>query len=169
MRAASIPRGIFRCVRKVAANITWPAACGAALACARPLQPALADNPVGRLVEDFILQGGVDTTYLRWVPYDGVGREVRNGLNFTGARVRGVRGAVGCSDRGLTAASQIKSGDFDWGGDLWALKIEEDSYGSRWFHTGGIFAALSASSAQAGRGGHAGRRAQAWHAHFSTP
>jgi 2-dehydro-3-deoxygluconokinase len=102
---------------------------------------ALADNPVGRLVEDFILQGGVDTSLLKWVAYDGVGRTVRNGLNFT-ERGFGLRAAAGCSDRGHTAISQVKSGDFDWetifGGDC----------GSRWFHTGGIFAALSASTAE---------------------
>ena len=74
---------------------------------------ALADNPVGRLVEDLILQGGVDSSLIRWVPYDGVGRTVRNGLNFT-ERGFGVRAAVGCSDRGHTAISQVKPGDFDW-------------------------------------------------------
>ena len=74
---------------------------------------ALADNPVGRLVEDLILQGGVDTSLITWVPYDGVGRTVRNGLNFT-ERGFGVRAAVGCSDRGHTAISQVKPGDFDW-------------------------------------------------------
>ena len=74
---------------------------------------ALADNPVGRLVEDFILQGGVDTSLIRWVPYDGVGRTVRNGLNFT-ERGFGVRAAAGCSDRGHTAISQTTRGDFDW-------------------------------------------------------
>ena len=79
---------------------------------------ALADNPVGRLVEDLILQGGVDTSLLKWVPYDGVGRAVRNGLNFT-ERGFGVRAAVGCSDRGHTAISQVKPGDFDWAGNLW--------------------------------------------------
>ena len=73
----------------------------------------LADNPVGRLVEDLILQGGVDTSLLRWVPYDGVGRTVRNGLNFT-ERGFGLRAAAGCSDRGHTAISQVKRGDFDW-------------------------------------------------------
>lgn len=102
---------------------------------------ALAENQVGRLVEDFILQGGVDTSLIRWVPYDGVGRTVRNGLNFT-ERGFGVRAAAGCSDRGNTAISQVKPGDFDW----------ESSFGpangSRWFHTGGIFAALSASTAE---------------------
>ncbi len=102
---------------------------------------ALADNPVGRLVEDFILQGGVDTSLLRWVPYDGVGRTVRNGLNFT-ERGYGVRGAVGCSDRGNTAISQVKAGDFDWS------SIFGEQNGTRWFHTGGIFAALSASTAE---------------------
>ena len=102
---------------------------------------ALAENPVGRLVEDFILQGGVDTSLLKWVPYDGVGRAVRNGLNFT-ERGFGVRAAAGCSDRGHTAISQVKSGDFDW------ETIFGPKNGSRWLHSGGIFAALSASTAQ---------------------
>ncbi|MFA5190178.1 MAG: sugar kinase [Verrucomicrobiia bacterium] len=96
---------------------------------------AFADNDVGRLVEDFILQGGVDTEFVKWVPFDGVGRTVRNGLNFT-ERGFGVRGAVGVSDRGNTAAAQLKPGDFDW--DTIFGKI-----GARWLHTGGIFAALS--------------------------
>jgi 2-dehydro-3-deoxygluconokinase len=103
----------------------------------------LADNPVGRLVEDFILQGGVDTALLKWVPYDGVGRTVRNGLNFT-ERGFGVRGAVGCSDRGHTAISQVKSGDFDWD----TIFSPGNASGARWFHTGGIFAALSGSTAE---------------------
>jgi 2-dehydro-3-deoxygluconokinase len=102
---------------------------------------ALADNPVGRLVEDFILQGGVDTALLKWVPYDGVGRIVRNGLNFT-ERGYGVRAAAGCSDRGHTAISQVKRGDFDW------ESIFGPSNGACWLHTGGIFAALSASTAE---------------------
>jgi len=101
---------------------------------------ALADNPVGRLVEDFILQGGVDTSLLKWVSFDGVGRTVRNGLNFT-ERGFGMRAAAGCSDRGNTAISQVKPGDFDWSG------IFGPNSGARWFHTGGIFAALSASTA----------------------
>src|SRR5215469_7480182 len=99
---------------------------------------AFAENDVGRLLEDFILQGGVDTRFIRWVPYDGVGRTVRNGLNFT-ERGFGVRGAVGIPDRGHTAASQLKPGDFDW--DHIFGKI-----GVRWLHTGGIFAALSDST-----------------------
>jgi 2-dehydro-3-deoxygluconokinase len=96
---------------------------------------AFADNPVGRLLEDLILQGGVDTTRIKWVPYDGIGRTVRNGLNFT-ERGFGPRGAVGCSDRGLTAASQLRKGDVDW-----ETLFGKD--GVRWFHTGGIFAGLS--------------------------
>jgi 2-dehydro-3-deoxygluconokinase len=96
---------------------------------------ALADNPVGRLVEDLMLQGGVDLSHLRWVPYDDVGRAVRNGLNFT-ERGFGVRAALGCSDRGHTAVSQLKPGEIDWEQIFGAQ-------GARWFHTGGIFSALS--------------------------
>jgi len=101
---------------------------------------ALADNAAGRLVEDLILQGGVDTSLLRWIPFDGVGRNVRNGLNFT-ERGCGTRAAAGCSDRGHTAISQVKPGDFDWHAIFGYA-------GTRWFHTGGIFAALSASTAE---------------------
>ena len=96
---------------------------------------AFADNEVGRLVEDFILQGGVDVSLIKWIPYDGIGRSVRNGLNFT-ERGYGIRGAVGVSDRANTAASQLKKGDIDW-------EYIFGKLGSRWFHTGGIFAALS--------------------------
>ncbi|MBV9183469.1 MAG: sugar kinase [Acidobacteria bacterium] len=101
---------------------------------------ALADNPVGRLLEDLIYQGGVDQSLIRWVEYDGVGRSVRNGLNFT-ERGFGVRPALGCSDRGHSAASSLKAGQIDW---------EEifGQQGARWFHTGGIFSALSESTAE---------------------
>ncbi len=96
---------------------------------------AFADNEVGRLVEDFIMQGGVDVSLIKWFPYDGIGRNVRNGLNFT-ERGYGIRGAVGVSDRANTAASQLKKGDIDWDYIFGTL-------GSRWLHTGGIYAALS--------------------------
>ncbi len=99
---------------------------------------AFADNPVGRLLEDLLYQGGVDQSHVMWVPYDGIGRTVRNGLNFT-ERGFGVRGGVGCADRGHTAASQLKPGDAPWEG-IFAGE------GARWFHTGGIFAALSEST-----------------------
>ena len=114
----NVARGLRRCFEMQTALVT-----------------ALADNPVGRLVEDLMLQGGVDLSHLRWVAYDGVGRGVRNGLNFT-ERGFGVRAPLGCSDRGHTAVSQLKPGEIDWEG----IFVRE---GARWFHTGGIFCALS--------------------------
>jgi 2-dehydro-3-deoxygluconokinase len=101
---------------------------------------ALADNEVGRLVEDFMLTGGLDTSFVHWADFDGVGRRVRNGLNFT-ERGYGVRGAVGVSDRGHTAIAQATPADFDFDKVFGEL-------GVRWLHTGGIFAALSESSAE---------------------
>ena len=100
---------------------------------------AFVDNEVGHLIEDFIMQGGVDTGFIRWREDDGIGRSVRNGLNFT-ERGFGIRGAVGVPDRGNTAASQMKPGDVDWNHLFGTL-------GVRWFHTGGIFAALSETTA----------------------
>jgi len=113
----NVARGLKRCFGLNTAHVT-----------------ALADNPVGRLVEDLMYQGGVHQL-VRWVPDDGVGRTVRNGLNFV-ERGFGVRPALGCSDRGHTAISQMKPGDFDWEG-IFA------EFGVRWFHCGGIFCALS--------------------------
>jgi 2-dehydro-3-deoxygluconokinase len=101
---------------------------------------ALVDNEIGRLVEDFILTGGVDTRHIRWSPSDGVGRTARNGLNFT-ERGFGPRGALGVSDRGHTAVSLMRPGEVDWD-KLFGVT------GVRWFHTGGIFAALSDSTAE---------------------
>ncbi|MBL9214750.1 MAG: sugar kinase [Opitutaceae bacterium] len=100
---------------------------------------AFVDNEVGHLIEDFIMQGGVATDFIQWREDDGIGRTVRNGLNFT-ERGFGIRGAVGVPDRGNSAASQLKPGDFDWDRIFGQL-------GARWFHTGGIFAALSAGTA----------------------
>jgi len=99
---------------------------------------SLADNEIGRLVEDLMLTGGLDLQHVKWLKSDGFGRDVRNGLNFT-ERGFGVRGAVGISDRGNTAISQMQPDDVDWDALF--------SKGVRWFHTGGIFAALSESSA----------------------
>lgn len=104
---------------------------------------SLADNPVGRLIEDLVRQGGVDQSLVRWVPYDGVGRAVRNGLNFT-ERGFGVRAALGMSDRGHTAASQLRPGDVDWDRVF-------GTDGARWFHTGGIFAGLSETTHEVAR------------------
>ena len=117
----NVARGLRRCFGQRAALVS-----------------AFARNEVGLLLEDLILQGGVDTSLIKWTEYDGIGRSVRNGLNFT-ERGFGVRGAVGCSDRGLTAASQLRPGDIDWDYIFGGL-------GVRWFHTGGIFAALSEST-----------------------
>ena len=119
----NVARGLRRCFKLKTAVVT-----------------AFADNEVGYLVEDFILQGGVNTEFIKWVPYDGIGRNARNGLNFT-ERGFGVRGAIGVSDRANTAAANLKLGDIDW----------EHIFGEcgvRWFHTGGIFAALSETAAE---------------------
>jgi 2-dehydro-3-deoxygluconokinase len=86
-----------------------------------------------------MLQGGVDLSYLRWKDYDGVGRTVRNGLNFT-ERGFGPRGGIGCSDRGHTAVSQMQPGDVDW-----KQLFGEPGQGSRWF-------TAAASSARCPRG-----------------
>jgi 2-dehydro-3-deoxygluconokinase len=118
------------------------------------LVTAFADNPVGRLVQDLIYQGGVDQSHVRWVKYDGVGRESRNGLNFV-ERGFGIRAGVGCSDRGHTAVSQLKRGDIDW-----PAIFERE--GARWLHTGGIFCALSDTTPAVAREAmEAARRRQA--------
>ena len=104
---------------------------------------ALVDNAVGRLVEDLMRQGGVDLSHLRWVPDDGVGRAARNGLNFT-ERGFGIRAPLGVSDRGYTAVSQLRPGQIDWDAVF-------GSEGARWFHTGGIFAALSKTTPHVAR------------------
>ena len=114
----NVARGLKRCFGKRAAVVT-----------------AIVDNPVGRLLEDLLYQGGVGLEYIKWVPFDGIGRKSRVGLNFT-ERGYGVRAAVGCSDRANSAASQIKKDDIDWE-TIFGVD------GVRWFHTGGIFAGLS--------------------------
>ncbi|MDR3070793.1 MAG: sugar kinase [Propionibacteriaceae bacterium] len=118
----NVSRGLSRCFEKRAAVIT-----------------ALADNEIGRLIENFILAGGVDTSYIAWLPYDGIGKQIRNGLNFT-ERGFGLRGAVGVSDRGHTAVSKMTLED---------VNLEElfEKRGVRWLHTGGIFASLSTETA----------------------
>jgi 2-dehydro-3-deoxygluconokinase len=117
----NVARGLRRCFGKRTSIVT-----------------ALADNPVGRLIEDLMLQGGVDLSHLRWVPYDGVGRESRNGIYFL-ERGAGLRGAMGMMDRGHTPISQLKPGQVDWN----AIFGQE---GARWFHTGGVLCALSPDS-----------------------
>ena len=122
----NVARGLKRCFGKDTAVVT-----------------AFVDNPVGRLAEDLIFQGGVDSSLIRWVADDGVGRTARNGLNFT-ERGFGVRAALGSSDRGHTAVSQLVPGQIPWD-DIFGSK------GVRWFHTGGIFCALSESTPEVAR------------------
>ncbi|AFL90463.1 sugar kinase, ribokinase [Terriglobus roseus DSM 18391] len=104
------------------------------------LVTALADNPVGRLLEDMMLQGGVDLSHLRWLPYDGVGEASRNGVYFL-ERGYGNRPAMGMMDRGHTPISQMKPGEVDWDRIF-------GKEGVRWFHTGGIMCALSLSATE---------------------
>ncbi len=122
----NVARGLKRCFGLDSAHVT-----------------ALVDNPVGRLVQDLMCQGGVDQSLVRWVPDDGVGRTARNGLNFV-ERGFGVRAALGCSDRGHTAVSQLKRGEIDWN-EIFG------KHGARWFHTGGIFTALSSTTPEVAR------------------
>lgn len=122
----NVARGLKRCFGLTTAVVT-----------------VFVDNPIGRLVEDLIYQGGVDQSLIRWVEYDGVGRRLRNGLNFT-ERGFGVRAALGCSDRGHTAVSRLKPGEIDWD-DIFGKR------GTRWFHTGGIFCALSETTPEVAR------------------
>lgn len=102
---------------------------------------ALPNNDLGWLVEDLIMQGGVNMSHCIWRDFDGLGKNTRVGLNFT-EKGFGIRPALGCSDRGHTAASQIRPGEVNWE----KLFGEE---GVRWFHTGGIFAALASNAAEA--------------------
>ena len=114
----NVARNLAKCFRQRTAIVT-----------------ALADNQIGRLVEDLIDQGGVDASHIVWRDTDGISRAVRNGMYFM-ERGFGLRAATGCSDRGNTAVSQLKTGDINWD-----EKFTEN--GVRWFHTGGIFAGLS--------------------------
>src|SRR5258708_4424999 len=122
-----------------------------------------AKNPVGLLLQDLIYQGGVDSSLIRWAEYDGVGRTVRNGLNFT-ERGFGVRAALGCSDRGHTAVAALKTGEIDW-------EMIFGKNGARWFHTGGIFCALSETTPElASEAMHGGRKQAvtlSYHPHYS--
>ena len=114
----NVARGLSRCFGQRATVVT-----------------ALVDNPVGRLIESLMLQGGVDVSHVLWREYDGIGQAARNGIYFL-ERGFGVRSALGSMDRGHTAVSQLQLGDIDW---EQIFEVE----GVRWFHTGGIFCSLS--------------------------
>jgi 2-dehydro-3-deoxygluconokinase len=95
----------------------------------------LVDNPVGHFIRNHAQASGMDISEVAWVPYDGVGRMDRIGINFTEVGI-GVRASTSIYDRGNTAVSHMKHGDIDW------KRIFSEKK-ARWFHTGGIFTALS--------------------------
>ncbi len=100
----------------------------------------LVDNPLGHFIRNHAQTSGMDFKEVVWVKYDGSGRADRIGLNFTEVGT-GVRASVTMYDRGHTAIAHMKPGDYDW------KKLFQNK-GVRWFHTGGIFAALSDSCAE---------------------
>ena len=100
---------------------------------------SLVDNEVGHLIDGLMRSSGVDVSWRRWLPFDGVGRAARNPLNFT-ERGFGVRSPLGVSDRGHSATSLLQPGEIDWEHLFGEL-------GVRCLHTGGIFTALSVSTA----------------------
>ncbi|MBX2992972.1 MAG: sugar kinase [Bacteroidetes bacterium] len=103
----------------------------------------LVDNPLGAFIKNHARASGMDLSEVIWVPYDGSGRADRIGLNFTEVGM-GVRASVTLYDRGHTAVAHMKPGEIDWNRIFGKRK-------SRWFHTGGIFAALSDSCAEVTR------------------
>jgi 2-dehydro-3-deoxygluconokinase len=100
----------------------------------------LVDNPLGHFIRNHARGSGMDISEVVWVPYDGSGRADRIGLNFTEVGT-GVRASVSLYDRGHTAIAHLKPGDVDW-------QRIFSKRGARWFHTGGIFTALSDSCAE---------------------
>ncbi len=100
----------------------------------------LVDNPLGHLIKNHARASGMDISEVLFVPYDGSGRADRIGLNFTEVSM-GVRSSVSLYDRGHTAVSHMKPGDVNWNRIFAKSRV-------RWFHTGGIFAALSDSCAE---------------------
>ncbi len=121
----NVARGLRRCFSERTAIVT-----------------ALVDNPVGRLIEDLMLEGGLDLSLVRWMQHDGVGHEARNGIYFL-ERGFGLRAGLGMMDRGHTAISQLRAGQVDW--DAVFGRVAGHG-GTRWFHTGGVLCALSADA-----------------------
>ncbi len=117
----NVARGLSRCFARRTAVVT-----------------ALVDNAIGRLLKNRMTAGGVDTSLIRWLADDGIGEACRNGVYFL-ERGFGLRSALGVSDRGHSAVSQLRPGDIDWEEIFSKHKV-------RWLHTGGIMAGLSASS-----------------------
>jgi 2-dehydro-3-deoxygluconokinase len=100
----------------------------------------LVDNPIGHFIRNHAQTSGMDLSEVVWVPYDGIGRTDRIGINFTEVGI-GVRASTSIYDRGNTAVAHMKPGTIDWERIFTKRKV-------RWFHTGGVFAALSDSCAE---------------------
>src|ERR671916_1179856 len=98
---------------------------------------AMVGYPIGELVQERVRAMGVKPFY-KWFEHDGV-----RGPNIAAVysdRGHGVRAPVVFYNRANEAAAQLKPGDFDWG--------EIFKGGVRWFHSGGIFAALSETTGE---------------------
>ena len=96
---------------------------------------AMVDNPIGDLINERVRAMGV-TSFYKHFKHDGVrGPNMATVYSDQGC---GVRAPVVFYNRSNEAAAQLKSGDFDWD------KIFAG--GCRWFHSGGIFAALSSTT-----------------------
>jgi len=96
---------------------------------------AMVDYPIGDLIAERVRAMGVKPFYKHF-PYDGV-----TGPNMAAVysdRGHGVRAPVVFYNRANEAAARLKPGDFDWKAIF--------AGGVRWFHSGGIFAALSATT-----------------------
>ncbi|MAE67784.1 MAG: sugar kinase [Phycisphaeraceae bacterium] len=103
----------------------------------------LVDNAVGRIILNHARSAGVDTSFAAIMPYDGIGREARIGLNFSEVG-QGPRASTTLYDRGHSATSVMKPGDVDW--------VQLFHRGVRWLHTGGIFTCLSPSTREVAAG-----------------
>src|SRR5882762_5716833 len=98
---------------------------------------AMVDYPIGELIAERVRGMGVTPFYRRF-KHDGV--HGPNMATVYSDRGQGVRAPVVFYNRCNEAAAQLKPGDFNW--------KEIFSGGVRWFHSGGIFAALSATTAE---------------------
>ena len=100
-------------------------------------------NPgrTGKLVDDALKGCDDGELFLEYVQSESLAFDdgKLKSASYDTTRGFGLRAALGCSDRGHTAISQLRPGDIDW-------QTVFGKPGARWFHTGGIFAALSEST-----------------------
>ena len=92
-------------------------------------------SPMGSIIKGHTQAAGVDLSHAVMRPYDGVGAVDRIGLNFSEVGTS-KRASTTLYDRGHSATAGMEPGDVDWH-ELFHKR------GVRWFHTGGIFSALS--------------------------